>query len=126
VIYFALSTGEYGTLAPQLAATNGSSAMRRVSLLTIATVIFAAAFAAVPAEAKQCFRKAAIGDALTQDLAKFQVDAMLLQATDFSIYLTYVASGTTPGYTFGKRSYHCAPGSVMGWECRGSATLCKL
>ena len=49
-----------------------------------------------------------------------------LQATDFSIYLTYVASGTTPGYTFGKRSYHCAPGSVMGWECRGSATLCKL
>jgi hypothetical protein len=126
VIYFALSTGGYGTLAPQLAATNGSSAMRRVSLLTIATVIFAAAFAAVPAEAKQCFRKAAIGDALTQDLAKFQVDAMLLQATDFSIYLTYVASGTTPGYTFGKRSYHCAPGSVMGWECRGSATLCKL
>ena len=68
----------------------------------------------------------AVGDALTQDLAKFQVDAMLLQATDFSIYLTYVASGTTPGYTFGKRSYHCAPGSVMGWECRGSATLCKL
>jgi hypothetical protein len=111
---------------PQLAATNGSSAMRRVSVLTIATLIFAAAFAAVPAEAKQCFRKAAVGDALTQDLAKFQVDAMLLQATDFSIYLTYVASGTTPGYTFGKRSYHCAPGSVMGWECRGSATLCKL
>lgn len=99
--------------------------MRRVPLLTITTVIFTAAFAAAPAEAKQCFKKAAIGDALTQDLAKFQVDAMLLQSTDFSIYLTYVASGTTPGYTFGKRAYHCAPGAV-GWECRGSATLCKL
>jgi hypothetical protein len=111
---------------PKLAATNGSSAMRRVSLLTIATVISAAVFAAVPAEAKQCFKKAAVGDALTQDLAKFQVDAMLLQATDFSIYLTYVANGTTPGYSFGKRAYHCAPGSVVGWECRGSATLCKF
>jgi hypothetical protein len=103
----------------------GVQPMRRVPLLTIATVISAAVFVAAPAEAKQCFKKAAIGDALTQDLAKFQVDAMLLQSTDFSIYLTYVASGTTPGYSFGKRSYHCAPGAV-GWECRGSATLCKL
>ena len=81
--------------------------------------------AAVPAEAKTCFTKAAVGNALTEGLAKFQVDAALLQATDWSIYFTYVASGTTPGYSFGPRSYKCAPGGV-GWQCRGSAKLCKL
>ena len=100
--------------------------MRRSSLPMMAALVLAATFTTSSAEAKQCFRKAAIGDALTEDLAKFQVDAMLLQSTDFSIYLTYVASGTTPGYSFGKRTYHCAPGSTVGWECRGSATLCRF
>ena len=98
--------------------------MRRISFV-MAAALLGAAFGGAPAEAKSCFKKAAVGDALTQDLAKFQVDAMLLQATDWNIYFTYVASGTTPGYTFGKRNYRCTPGSV-GWECRGSATLCKL
>lgn len=77
------------------------------------------------AEAKSCFKKGAVGNALTEDLAKFQVDAALLQATDWSIYFTYVSGGTTPGYTFGKRTYKCTPESI-GWQCRGSATLCKL
>ena len=99
--------------------------MRCRSLTIMAMLGLATAFTATSAEAKQCFRKAAVGDALTEDLAKFQVDAMLLQSTDFGIYLTYVASGTTPGYSFGKRSYHCAPGAI-GWECRGSATLCRF
>lgn len=102
----------------------GVQHMRHVSLM-MAAGLLAGALAGTPAEAKSCFKKAAVGDALTQDLAKFQVDAMLLQSTDWSIYFTYISSGTTPGYTFGKRSYQCAPGSV-GWECRGSATLCKL
>lgn len=92
--------------------------------LTIAAAV-AAAFACGPAEAKSCFTKGAVGNALTEDLAKFQVDAALLQATDWSIYFTYITSGTTPGYSFGKRTYKCSPGTV-GWECRGSATLCKL
>lgn len=84
-----------------------------------------AAFASAPAHAKQCFTKAAVGNALSEGLAKFQVDAALLQATDWSIYFTYVTSGTTPGYTFGPRTYKCQGGGV-GWQCRGSATLCKL
>ncbi|WP_041320884.1 hypothetical protein [Hyphomicrobium denitrificans] len=99
--------------------------MRNIPLM-MAAGLLAGIFAGTPAEAKSCFKKAAVGDALTQDLAKFQVDAMLLQATDWSIYFTYISSGTTPGYTFGKRSYRCTPGSAIGWECRGSATLCKL
>jgi hypothetical protein len=78
-----------------------------------------------PAEAASCFKKAAVGTAVTEGLAKFQVDAVLLQATDWSIYFTYIAGSGTPGYSFGARTYRCGPGGV-GWECHGSATLCKL
>lgn len=85
----------------------------------------AAVFFGGTAEAKSCFKKAAAGNALTEGLAKFQVDAALLQATDWSIYFAWVATNSTPGYTFGPRSYKCAPGTV-GWQCHGSATLCKL
>ena len=99
--------------------------MRHIPLV-MAAALLAGAFTGTPAEAKSCFKKAGVGDALTQDLAKFQVDAILLQATDWNIYFTYISGGTTPGYTFGPRTYRCTPGSVMGWECQGSATLCKL
>jgi hypothetical protein len=94
------------------------------SSLTI-VIAAAAALAAVPAEAKTCFKKGGVGNALTEGLAKFQVDAMLLQATDWSIYFTYVGGAGTPGYTFGPRTYKCASQTV-GWQCHGSATLCKL
>lgn len=99
--------------------------MRHIPFVMTAALI-AGALVGTPAEAKSCFKKAAVGNALTESLAKFQVDAALLQATDWNIYFTYVAGGTTPGYTFGKRTYRCTPGSAIGWECRGSATLCKL
>lgn len=83
----------------------------------------ACALAGAPAHAGSCFRKSAEGTAVTEALAKFQVDAALLQATDWSIYFTYVTSGTTPGYSFGPRTYKCSSGGV-GTVCRGSATLC--
>ena len=92
--------------------------------LTIA-IATAAALAAAPANAKTCFKKAAIGNALTEGLAQFQVDAALLQATDWSIYFTYISGAGTPGYTFGPRTYKCKSETV-GWQCHGSATLCKL
>jgi hypothetical protein len=94
------------------------------SSLTI-VIAAAAALAAVPAEAKTCFKKGGVGNALTEGLAKFQVDAMLLQATDWSIYFTYISGNGTPGYTFGPRAYKCTSQTV-GWQCHGSATLCKL
>jgi hypothetical protein len=84
-----------------------------------------AAMAAAPAEAKDCFKKAAEGVALTEKLAHFQVDAALLQATDWSIYFTWVSGNGTPGYSFGPRRYKCSAGSI-GWQCKGEATLCKL
>ena len=90
-----------------------------------AVLAAAALMTSAPANAESCFKKAAVGNALTEGLAKFQVDAALLQATDWNIYWSWVASGATPGYTFGPRSYKCAPGTTMGWQCHGQATLCK-
>jgi hypothetical protein len=84
------------------------------------------ALAATPADAKQCFKKAATGEATTADGAKFQVDEALLQATDWGAWAAWMASGGTPGYSFGPRRYSCKQGGGWGWECQGSATLCKL
>lgn len=100
--------------------------MRTISRFIAAGFAVAAiGLAAAPAEAKSCFQKGAIGNALTEDLAKFQVDAALLQATDWSIYFTWVSGNGTPGYTFGPRKYKCTPGTI-GWQCQGAATLCRL
>jgi hypothetical protein len=55
----------------------------RTLLLTI--VFVSAPLVAVPAEAKTCFKKASVGTAATEGLAKFQADAAQLQATDWSI-----------------------------------------
>lgn len=84
------------------------------------------AFSATSADAKSCVRKGAIGEAGSQADAKFQVDEALLQAVDWGAWASWMASGTTPGYTFGPRSYSCKQGGSFGWTCRGSATICKL
>jgi hypothetical protein len=94
---------------------------RSMMLVGAASVVLAAG----SAQAKTCFVKAAEGNSATESLAKFQVDAALLQATTWSIYFTYIAGNGTPGYSFGPRTYKCTSGGV-GWQCRGSATLCKL
>lgn len=89
--------------------------------LAVAGVMLAAA----PADAKSCFRKAAVGEAFDQAGAKFQVDEALLQATDWGAWASWMAGAGTPGYTFGPRSYRCKAGG-MGYECHGTATICKL
>jgi hypothetical protein len=43
--------------------------------LLLAIIVVGAPLAAVPAEAKSCFKKASVGTALTEGLAKFQVDS---------------------------------------------------
>jgi hypothetical protein len=83
------------------------------------------AFAAAPAEAGSCFKKAAMGQAPTEDIAKFEVDAALLQSTDMGIYATWMVGAGTPGYKFGARTYRCKQDSVL-WTCHGTAALCKL
>ncbi|MBK9079772.1 MAG: hypothetical protein WBP38_03945 [Hyphomicrobium sp.] len=98
--------------------------MLKISKLALVAAALAVV-SAVPAEAKSCFKKAAQGNALTEGLAKFQVDAALLQAVDWGIYGTWVTGNGTPGYSFGPRTYKCEAASI-GWSCHGSATLCKL
>lgn len=82
-------------------------------------------FAAGPASAKQCFIKAGEGTGSTAESAKFQVDEVLLQATDWGAWASWMANGTTPGYTYGKRTYKCKKGG-LGVTCRGHAKICKL
>ena len=91
-------------------------------------VLAAAAALAVAgaAEAKTCFKKAGTGEAGSEKDAKFQVDEVLLQATDWGAWASWMASGKTPGYTFGPRSYRCSKGGSFGWKCYGQATICKL
>ncbi len=78
------------------------------------------------AEAKECWKKAAIGEAGDQKGAKFQVDEALLQATDWGAWASWMATGTTPGYSFGARTYRCKSGGSWGVTCHGQATICKL
>lgn len=81
---------------------------------------------AVPAqvEAGECFKKAGQGTASTLEGAKFQVDEVLLQATDWGAWAEWMASGKTSGYDFGPRKYKCKQGG-WGYECYGTATICK-
>lgn len=96
------------------------------TLIACAAVV-AVAFAGTAAvEAKTCFKKAGTGEAGTKAGAKFQVDEVLLQATDWGAWASWMATGQTPGYSFGKRRYRCSKGGSWGWKCYGQATICKL
>ncbi|NOT70288.1 MAG: hypothetical protein HOP09_03090 [Hyphomicrobium sp.] len=99
--------------------------MRKMSNLSIAAVAVLSVISAAPANAKTCYKKAAVGNALTETLAKFQVDAALLQSVSWGAYGTWVTGNGTPGWSFSPRAYKCE-GQAIGWQCRGSATLCKL
>lgn len=93
-----------------------------MALMAVASLVASAG----AADAKSCVRKGAIGEAGSQADAKFQVDEALLQAVDWGAWAAWMASGNTPGYTFGPRTYSCKQGGTFGWTCRGSATICKL
>jgi hypothetical protein len=100
--------------------------MNLMRSLAAAVAVTGLALSAVPADAKSCIKKGAIGQAGTKKGAQFQVDEALLQAVDWGAWASWMATGTTPGYTFGRRSYRCKKGGSWGWTCRGSATICKL
>lgn len=91
-----------------------------------AVAITALTVGSLTADAKECWRKSAEGTAGDVAGAKFQVDEALLQSVDWGAWAAWMASGSTPGYNFGKRTYSCKPGSGIGVTCRGSATICKV
>jgi len=102
----------------------GVKPMRKITKLIFAVLPIVVA-ASMPAAAGSCSKKYSMGQAPTEDIAKFEVDAALLQSTDMGIYATWVVGAGTPGYSFGPRAYRCKQDSVL-WTCHGSATLCKL
>lgn len=104
--------------------------MSRLRLSTLCAVAAAGLLAGVPAaEAKECWKKGAVGWAGDTPGAKFQVDEALLQAVDWGAWAAWMASGgtsSTPGgYSFGPRTYRCKPDG-SGVTCRGQAKICKL
>lgn len=98
--------------------------LRSSASLAVAIGVFVGVNSA-PADAANCFKKAAQGTAVTKKDAKVQVDEALLQATDWGAWASWMASGSTPGYSFGKRKYRCKTGG-LGFECVGQAKICKL
>lgn len=94
--------------------------------LAIAAVTAAALAMPTGVSAKTCFTKAGTGEATTKSGAQFQVDEVLLQATDWGAWAAWMTTGTTPGYSFGKRTYRCKKGGSWGWKCYGQARICKL
>lgn len=81
-----------------------------------------------PADAKSCISKAGQGTNTTEDGAKFQAYEAILQATDWGMWASWMASnpkvGTAPGYQVSKVKFKCTKGG-LGSECVGQATLCK-
>lgn len=95
-----------------------------VGLFAAASVVLGSGLASDRAHARECFKKAGVGTASTIKGAKFQVDEVLLQATDWSAWAEWMATGNTSAYDFGPRKYKCKKGGV-GYECKGQATICK-
>ena len=75
-----------------------------------------------------CVNKAASGTNSTQDGAKFQAWEAVLQATDWGMWSSFMASGAkigvAPGYKVSNVKSSCAKGGI-GYSCKMQATLCK-
>lgn len=89
-----------------------------------------AAFAASPAlAAKSCVTKAGQGTNTTEEGAKFQAYEAILQATDWGMWASWMATsqkiGQAPGYSVSKLKFKCEKGTGLGSTCVGQATLCK-
>lgn len=83
---------------------------------------------ASPASAATCVNKAGQGTNTTEEGAKFQAWEAVLQATDWSMWASFMASsqkvGVAPGYQVSKLRTKCGKGGI-GSECVIQATLCK-
>jgi hypothetical protein len=75
-----------------------------------------------------CVVKAGQGTNTTEDGAKFQAYEAVLQATDWGMWASWMASGpkvgVAPGYTVSGLKSKCTKGG-LGSECIVQAKLCK-
>jgi hypothetical protein len=101
-----------------------------VAGLAVAGLLGAAASSAVAARASAaCVTKGGQGTSITAEGAKFQAYEAILQATDWGMWGSWMASsqkiGAAPGYDVSKLKFKCSQGSVLGATCVVRATLCK-
>lgn len=96
-----------------------------VAIAAAGTLVTAGTADAKKSKPSNCVLKAAQGTGSDAEAAKFQVDEALLQAVDWGAWASWMATKTTPGYDFGKRTYKCKPGGI-GVTCVGQAKICKL
>jgi hypothetical protein len=77
---------------------------------------------------KTCFQKAGEGTNTTEEGAKFQAYEAILQATDWGMWASWMASsqkiGAAPGYSVTNVKFRCTKGTGLGSTCTGQATLC--
>jgi hypothetical protein len=98
----------------------------------IAASLLVAVAAAGPAVAQKagqtCVNKAGQGTNTTEDGAKFQAWEAVLQATDWSSWMSFMSTGmkvgTAPGYQVSNVRFKCGKGGI-GSECIAQARLCK-
>ena len=85
-------------------------------------------WAASPVEARTCINKAGQGTNSTEEGAKFQAYEAILQATDWGMWASWMATsqkvGVAPGYQVTRLKSKCGMGG-MGSSCVIQATLCK-
>lgn len=109
--------------------------MRAFKLFTVASLAMSALIicgapevAAAGKGGGTCLNKAASGTNTTVDGAKFQAWEAVLQATDWGMWSTFMASGagigTAPGYKVSNLKSSCTKGGI-GHSCKIQATLCK-
>jgi hypothetical protein len=101
---------------------------RKVALVA-ATVAGLALGAAATAEAATCVKKAGQGTGQNEENAKFQAWEAVLQATDWGMWASWMASstkvGVAPGYKVTGLKSKCTKGTGLGNTCVLQASLCK-
>ncbi len=95
------------------------------SSLTI-VIAAAAALAAVPAEAKTCFKKGGVGNALTEDLARVSGRCHVAAGNRLVDLLHVHQRQRHAGLTFGPRALRSASQRRSAGSAAAPATLCKL
>lgn len=100
--------------------------------LTTALVVGALALtvgATSPVLAKSCVDKAGQGTNTTEEGAKFQAYEAILQATDWGMWASWMATsqkvGVAPGYEVSRIRAKCQKGGGLGSTCVVQARLCK-
>jgi hypothetical protein len=78
------------------------------------------------ANGSACSIRVADGSGVSENVAKFQVFEGILKATDVSLWATWMAEATTPGYAIKNVKYRCHSGAGLGVACRGQARVCRI